>query len=194
MITFLDYIRGGCQIALNVAIDFTTSNGDPNLPESLHYRGPAGARDYLNEYERAVLSVGRILQEYDSDKKIPVYGFGGKLPNNVVSHCWPLNGNETDPSCQGVEGMLQAYRLALNNVQLWAPTNFSPCIQRVIGEVHSEVQENQAHGKLSYSVLLIVTGMMVETAIHIVRMLNSLPSPPLRPTLTIHCRWLHHRH
>jgi len=30
--TFLDYVFGGCDISLAVAIDFTLSNGDPNDP------------------------------------------------------------------------------------------------------------------------------------------------------------------
>ena len=34
--TFLDYVFGGCEISLSVAIDFTLSNGNPNEPESLH--------------------------------------------------------------------------------------------------------------------------------------------------------------
>ena len=28
-VTFLDYIFGGCEINVHVAIDFTLSNGDP---------------------------------------------------------------------------------------------------------------------------------------------------------------------
>jgi hypothetical protein len=34
--SFLDYIRGGTQLALVGAIDFTASNGDPGSPKSLH--------------------------------------------------------------------------------------------------------------------------------------------------------------
>src|SRR6185295_18762851 len=37
--TFLDYIAGGTEINLVVAIDFTGSNGDPRTPKSLHYIG-----------------------------------------------------------------------------------------------------------------------------------------------------------
>ncbi len=43
--TFLDYVFGGCEISLAVAIDFTLSNGDPNDPKSLHFFDPA-----RNEY------------------------------------------------------------------------------------------------------------------------------------------------
>jgi hypothetical protein len=43
--TFLDYVFGGCEISLGLAIDFTLSNGDPNDPKSLHFFDPA-----KNEY------------------------------------------------------------------------------------------------------------------------------------------------
>lgn len=35
--SFLEYVFGGCDIDLSIAIDFTLSNGAPNNPESLHY-------------------------------------------------------------------------------------------------------------------------------------------------------------
>ncbi|KAG5463612.1 MAG: hypothetical protein BJ554DRAFT_6086, partial [Olpidium bornovanus] len=66
--TFLEYIRGGANILMTVAIDWTASNGDPRTPESLHYNCPGR----YNEYQQAILSVGSILEEYDSDKMLPV--------------------------------------------------------------------------------------------------------------------------
>lgn len=35
--TFLEYIFGGCEISLSVAVDFTLSNGNPTDKDSLHY-------------------------------------------------------------------------------------------------------------------------------------------------------------
>lgn len=35
--SFLEYIFGGCEIGLSIAIDFTLSNGAPNKPNSLHF-------------------------------------------------------------------------------------------------------------------------------------------------------------
>ena len=69
--SFLDYVFGGCEISLGLAIDFTLSNGDPNDPKSLHFFDPN-----KNEYLQAIQQVGTILQYYDSDKSIPAFGFG----------------------------------------------------------------------------------------------------------------------
>ncbi|KAF0028293.1 hypothetical protein F2P81_019380 [Scophthalmus maximus] len=74
--TFLDYIMGGCQINFTVAIDFTGSNGDPKSPQSLHYISPQG----VNEYLSAIWSVGNVIQDYDSDKMFPAFGFGAQIP------------------------------------------------------------------------------------------------------------------
>lgn len=46
----LQFIAGGCEISLVVAIDFTASNGDPAMPNSLHYINPAGTRCKLFKF------------------------------------------------------------------------------------------------------------------------------------------------
>lgn len=35
--SFLDFIFGGCEIGLSIAVDFTLSNGKPSSRDSLHY-------------------------------------------------------------------------------------------------------------------------------------------------------------
>jgi hypothetical protein len=101
--TFLDYLQSGWQINLGVAIDYTLSN-DENYEVSLHSQGPE------NQYELTINMVGGILEPYDYDKLIPVYGFGGKPtfldPNAAVSHCFPLS----DKPVVGVQGILDVYR------------------------------------------------------------------------------------
>jgi hypothetical protein len=37
--------------------------------------------DGLNEYQKVILSVGSIIEEYDTDKIFPLMGFGAKIPN-----------------------------------------------------------------------------------------------------------------
>lgn len=69
-LSFLDYIRGGTQIHFALAIDFTASNGDRSLPQSLHYISP----NQLNFYENALHGVGDIIQYYSSSKQFPAFG------------------------------------------------------------------------------------------------------------------------
>ena len=90
-------MRGGLQLNLIVAVDFTGSNGSPTAQGSLHYINSAQP----NQYQLALRGVWDILSNYDSDHRIPAYGFGAKphfnggLTSNVANHCFPLSG---DPS------------------------------------------------------------------------------------------------
>ncbi|KAF6364265.1 copine 5 [Rhinolophus ferrumequinum] len=146
--TFLDYIKGGTQINFTVAIDFTASNGNPSQSTSLHYMSPY----QLNAYALALTAVGEIIQHYDSDKMFPALGFGAKLPpDGRVSHEFPLNGNQENPSCCGIDGILEAYHQSLRTVQLYGPTNFAPVVTHVARNA-AEVQDGS-----QYSVLLIIT-------------------------------------
>ncbi|KAF9381358.1 Copine-8 [Podila verticillata] len=146
--SFLDYLAGGVQLNLVVAIDFTQSNGDPRHPQSLHYKNPSGE----NDYTRAIRSVGNILQCYDTDKKFPVYGFGGRV-NGAVSHCFALNGNPQYPEVDGVDGILAAYWHALQFAELYGPTNFAP----VINQTAAICNQHRAGSAEEYYVLLILT-------------------------------------
>ncbi|KAL4000728.1 NACHT, LRR and PYD domains-containing protein 12 [Sarotherodon galilaeus] len=149
--TFLDYIMGGCQINFTVAVDFTGSNGDPRSPQSLHYISPQG----VNEYLTAIWSVGNVIQDYDSDKMFPAFGFGAQIPPTwQVSHEFPLNFNASNPFCAGVEGVVEAYRSCLPQVKLYGPTNFSPIINHVACFAKQALQQTTA---AQYFVLLIIT-------------------------------------
>lgn len=149
--TFLEYVFGGCEIQLTVALDFTLSNGNPSHRDSLHYLDLN-----RNEYLKAIRSVGDILQYYDSDKKIPTLGFGACIPpsHNKASHCFALNGDIFDPECDGLDGVISAYKNALNNVNLYGPTNFAPIIE-LVADMAEEERVTQQHQK--YFILLIIT-------------------------------------
>lgn len=100
---------------LITCIDFTASNGSPKAPTSLHYI----TANKRSTYEEALDEVSRILLDYDYDKLVPVYGFGAKcsLPTynsmGKVSHCFPLNGNEENAHVFMLDGIINAYRTAL---------------------------------------------------------------------------------
>lgn len=150
--SFLDYIFGGCEVSLVIGIDFTASNGNINSPNSLHFF----TEDQPNEYMQAIQAVGSILQYYDSDKKIPVFGFGGKLPPSysVISHCFALNGDIFDPEVNGIEEVLQLYKRKVHEIPFHGPTVFSEVI-RTASLYASAADASQEHQQ--YFILLIIT-------------------------------------
>ena len=131
----MEYIFGGCELNLAIAIDFTLSNGDPADRDSLHTKNLNN-----NQYYQALKSVGDILQYYDTDKQFPLFGFGARLPTNkrgsgAASHCFALNGNIFKPECNTLQGVLNAYYESLKKVQLFGPTHFSEILKYVNGFV-----------------------------------------------------------
>uniref|UniRef100_F7AUE1 Copine-4 n=1 Tax=Xenopus tropicalis TaxID=8364 RepID=F7AUE1_XENTR len=159
MHSFLDYIMGGCQIQFTVAIDFTASNGDPRNSCSLHYIHPYQP----NEYLKALVAVGEICQDYDSDKMFPVYGFGARIPPDFkVSHDFAINFNEDNPECAGIQGVVEAYQNCLPKLQLYGPTNIAPIIQKVAKAASEETNTMEA---TQYFILLILTdGVITDMA------------------------------
>ncbi|CAG0898926.1 unnamed protein product [Cyprideis torosa] len=146
--TFLDFVRGGCELQTTFAIDFTASNGDPSTPDSLHFINP----HFPSPYARAIQSVGTIIRDYDSDKKFPVLGFGARIPpNGIVSHEFFVNGSQNDPYCNDVTGILEAYQQCIRSVELYGPTNFSPVIRHVAQ--FASTYRNGTH----YFILVIIT-------------------------------------
>nr|XP_054361648.1 copine-5 [Mirounga angustirostris] len=63
----------------------------------------------------------------------------------------PPNGNQENPSCCGIDGILEAYHHSLRTVQLYGPTNFAPVVTHV-ARTAAAVQDGS-----QYSVLLIIT-------------------------------------
>ncbi|XP_064802695.1 copine-4 isoform X1 [Oncorhynchus masou masou] len=159
MHSFLDYIMGGCQIQFTVAIDFTASNGDPHNSCSLHYIHPYQP----NEYLKALVAVGEICQDYDSDKMFPAFGFGAQIPPDFkVSHDFAVNFNEENPECAGIQGVVEAYQTCLPKLQLYGPTNIAPIIQKVASSASQEMHTKEA---MQYFILLILTdGVITDMA------------------------------
>uniref|UniRef100_A0A673ZV76 Copine-9-like n=1 Tax=Salmo trutta TaxID=8032 RepID=A0A673ZV76_SALTR len=127
---------------------FPLSACDPSQPTSLHYMNPY----QMNAYAMALKAVGDIIQDYDSDKLFPAYGFGAKLPpDGKISHAFPLSGDNENPNCVGIEGVLEAYFQSIRTVQLYGPTNFSPVINQVARSAQDVTDGSQ------YFVLLMIT-------------------------------------
>ncbi|XP_022859038.1 protein BONZAI 3 isoform X1 [Olea europaea var. sylvestris] len=148
--SFLDYISSGFELNFMVAVDFTASNGNPRSPDSLHYINPSGQ---LNAYQQAIMEVGEVIQFYDSDKRFPAWGFGGRSYEGSVSHCFNLNGSPIGFEVEGVEGIMSAYASALQNVTLAGPTLFGQVINKAADIAGHSISDSHA----KYYVLLIIT-------------------------------------
>ncbi|KAJ8553521.1 hypothetical protein K7X08_024199 [Anisodus acutangulus] len=148
--TFLDYLASGYELNFMVAIDFTASNGNPRLPDSLHYIDPSGRP---NAYQRAILDVGEVLQFYDTDKRFPAWGFGARPIDGPVSHCFNLNGSSSYCEVEGIQGIMMAYMSALHNVSLAGPTLFGPVITSAAHIASQSLTNNER----KYFILLIIT-------------------------------------
>jgi hypothetical protein len=175
--TLAEFIAGGLEISLVVAIDFTGSNGDPRSPQSLHYVDHSGV-GRMNEYQQAISAVGSVVEQYDTDKMFPVFGFGARvrLPNGqftAVQHCFPVYGGAVE--VKGVDGILRAYTDGLQNVALSGPTLFSPLIQSATAiAVNSQCTQHRQ----KYTVLLILTdGVINDTEATIASIVQASNQP-----------------
>lgn len=81
-------VRGGpCYHSCGTGANGRCATGMPSQPTSLHYASPY----QLSAYALALKAVGEVIQDYDSDKLFPAYGFGAKLPpDGKISHQFPL--------------------------------------------------------------------------------------------------------
>lgn len=177
--TFSQFIQGGCEISVIVALDFTGSNGDPISPDSLHHIDPTGGSSSWNPYQLGIASVCNVIEQYDTDKHYPVFGFGArvKLPGNpqpsAVQHCFPLGEGEAS----GVLGILDVYKEGVKSVLMSGPTLFQELIEKSaeIADARNCSQEKQ-----SYTVLLVLTDGVIDdmtiTKKALIRAANN-PSP-----------------
>jgi hypothetical protein len=153
--SFVSYLRGGWQLSVICAIDFTGSNGIVTSPSSLHALNSTGMP---NQYQETINAVCSILLNYDYDKNVPVYGFGGKphfptMNSTQTLHCFPLTGIPSNAEVSGLPGIMQCYTNALRCVELSGPTHFHPIIE----ETKKVAMAHKSNGNAVYSILLILT-------------------------------------
>jgi len=160
--TMIDYISGGCEIALQFAVDFTASNGPVSLPGTLHYRDKITHK--FNEYQAAIHQIGTILQDYNRTKEFHMYGFGAAMfgPSGAVAgkkkrEFFPMGrNNDSDGIVVGVNGLLQAYEETFQRpgFDLYGPTNFAPVINPAMQD---SIFQLRGGSRQCYSILCILT-------------------------------------
>ncbi|CAM4776854.1 unnamed protein product [Rotaria magnacalcarata] len=119
-------------------IDYTISNLETGKTSfnglSLHHIQDG----LLNPYQSVITIVGRTLEKYDSDKLIPVFGFGDR--STLDRKIFPLRPDGS--YCKSFRGVLEAYNEITPKVRMSGPTNFAPLIREAVrivkktGEYH----------------------------------------------------------
>ena len=147
--SFLDYIQGGTELSMDIAIDCTGSNGEIKSPSSLHHLGYGTE----NQYAKNIRKIGEVIAQYDSDQRYAVYGFGAKVPmlGHGVHHAFPMNMNLDDPTVAGVKGIIDAYTSGIQKITLNGPT--------ILGDILNltENKVRQFSNPHNYHILLIFT-------------------------------------
>ncbi|CAD2213958.1 copine I-like protein [Angomonas deanei] len=146
MMSFLEHLQAGLEINIAFSIDFTGSNGDWRQMNSLHHYDPMRP----NAYIRAMLAVSNVVQEYDSDRQFPAYGFGAVTPfTRGTSHFFPLNGSAQNAFLPGMQAVIDTYARLLPQLAFSGPTNFTPTIRNVT--------QGARQSPNVYTILLILT-------------------------------------
>jgi len=99
-------------------------------------------RTYMNPYQTVIHVIGRTLQAFDDDQKIPVFGFGDALTKD--KDVFPFYPNKP---AFGLQDVLNRYTHITPGIQLAGPTSFVPIIKEAI----KIVQQDK-----SYHILVIV--------------------------------------
>ena len=92
---------------------------------------------------------------------------------NNVNHCFPLNGNISNPEIQGTENILQQYREKLQFIGLHGPTCFAPILKQAIANV------KQRENFEVYNILLILTDGEIHDMIETKRLIVEASDLPL---------------
>lgn len=147
------------NVGLQIAVDFTASNGNYSDPDSLHYFDPTNQQVTKNPYQKCMEAAIDVLLHHDRDNQVPLWGFGGiprKGPQSElrkVSHCFALNFLDESPEVEGKEGILAAYQNALRFTKLNGPTLFAPVLHKVLEDCKEKMVEEPNY----YCFFLVLT-------------------------------------
>jgi len=120
----------GCNLI--IGIDYTKSNETSGAKsfggKSLHTISEA----VMNPYQQVISILGKTMEPFDEDGKIPAYGFGDIVTK--ANSVFPLI---KERPCNGFQEVLNAYNEITPRIKLSGPTNFAPLIFEAINIVKS---------------------------------------------------------
>jgi len=171
---FNEYVKSGMvDVDLCVAIDFTSSNGDPRIPGTQHF-----SRDGLmNDYEESIVAIGETISKYSSSQDYPVWGFGAKFAGET-RHIFQLGNSST---AHGVEGILDAYRTVWEtDLIMSGPTVLHSVLRAAASRAKKFYNAPVSKTNDKYCILLILTDGIVQdlnSTQELVRTYSSLGLP-----------------
>jgi len=137
------------SLDLIVAIDFTKKNGNGITPGTSHFRGVG-----LNDYQWVANTLGATFGSFSKSHEIPVYGFGGQYQGRD----YDLFQCGTQPKVRGVSGLLEAYDYVFSTGIVFGDRcNYDNVIMAAAYESQKQLDLALQQGKISYSVLLVLT-------------------------------------
>lgn len=172
--SFKSYLEQGLQLDFCVAIDFTSSNGNPMVDGETSYHFLNHEGDSMNDYEETIAAIGPAIDKYSSTREYPVWGFGAKFEGVVrdIFQCGP------ESVAKGVDGILQSYRsVFLQDLIMSGPTSFCTVIQMAAARAaanHKMIQERKI-----YTVLLVITDGCMHNYDQTRQMIHEYSSLPL---------------
>lgn len=132
-----------------IGVDFSASNewqGRATFDrKSLH----SLLKSKKNPYQQVITTLSTILEPFDDDKLIPVFGFGDATTKDKSVFSF----RKDNSPCYGFQHVLQCYNEVVNSVELSGPTCFVPIIEKAI-----EITKQNN----SYHILLIIADGQVE--------------------------------
>ena len=127
--TFVDYVQGGIEFVSKIIIDLSASNNSQEEPLHCIDDGPS-------LYEKALEVTGSLIEEYDTDNKYEVYGFGACIPPDYgLSNCFNINLKAPQSECEKMSGFIEAYRSCFEDIQLHGPSFLAPSIRYIIKSI-----------------------------------------------------------
>ncbi|KAE9420875.1 hypothetical protein Angca_003985, partial [Angiostrongylus cantonensis] len=138
--SFLDYIVSGTQLHYEVAVDFSYAFNENDQQR------------FDVELQMAIRAIGGILRDYTPNRLFPAFGMGAKIPPTFhETHEFHLNFN-VDPTCRGLDGIIDAYRKAQALVTPVKTSKFTPIVA-----LATRMSHRSGFRGLHYHVLVIFT-------------------------------------
>ncbi|OMJ73144.1 hypothetical protein SteCoe_28240 [Stentor coeruleus] len=163
ILPFLQYIHSGIELNFTFAVDFSESNAN------LHSR--TGVKSY---YEQGIYGIGKIIENYDYDKKVLAFGFGATSKNEstALKRCFTMSGSPENPAVI-IDRILDSYNNTFNLIKSTKESYLSSILEKIMEM--SEVSPP----RWTYNIVIIMTNGKISDYNQVVDILNSACSLPM---------------